>query len=1463
MQTTPSALTPAALETLEPRLMLSSTTWLAADAPVRAYVPTSSTVAAGWQNAAFDDSAWLSGTGGVGYDRGEDYDALIGLDVESVMYAKNGTCYIRMPFTVDTLNDLTSVQLMMQYDDGFVAYINGVEVARSYAPETLAWNSQAAGIRADADAMMPEAFALDIGELPLVVGNNVLAIHGLNLPSSSSDFLIRAELVAGSTQFPQIQVDGATEVRTVQARLNGTLVDDGDGTTAIFVAYGTADGGTDPTAWDNVVPLGNAAEGAFSYLLRGLDADTTYHYTVFAQNERGVAWGNSTSFTTTNAPLAAVETLTASIITPTSAQLNGRVTDVGDPLSLPQLHIVYGSVDGGDDPLNWQHDVLVGTQGLGLFATNATELVPNGTYYYRVYAENAGGIAWGADTISFTTLPMNVEGETAPEALWIEGEDYVSTTFNRHGWYSNVRTDQLSGNQWVAHYAGTGKLASSTYSLVIEEGGTFDLWLRINPFRNGNGGGDYNWRVQNDQGVWSAWTNVDMATVSSSVNIALPNIDIRNIGWAQGGQIELAPGEYTLEVQLGGQTGLTDREVHGGIDVMALVNYPWAPTGVQPPSTQLPTPGADEWFALQAGPDAFSPSSIIDMRYLLDDYAGIHGHLTQQADQFVFADGTPVKFWGIVAGQTATEDSMRQQAQFYAKHGINMVRQHPVQGVVGQLQGSRETGYYLNPANLDRFDKWFAILKENGIYMTWSLFYHHRLPNDAKESLGGTVPDALFDELNSKAGLDTYGYATFIQEYQDSQWEYANLLLNHVNPYTGLRYADDPALAIVEARNEDSVFFHNPLGHNFVHGNDAPAHRERLREMWHDWVAATYATDADLAAAWGAGKRAADSVTADPATQPMKMYAAWEMNANGPFGAPNEKARMGDFIRFLAEMQRDTYETYYGRLRTIGYNAVIMSTAWRAGGPAADPANTWTDDAMDAITRHNYVGGGDGGHNITTGTVNNFTHMSLPGSGFISSGMYQVEDKPFVMTEWTQKPPNQWKAEAAPIFAFYGMGLQGWDASYQFAGGRSYMGNGWPGLRAYVTETPHYIGQFPALSFAIYNNHITEGSITAARRVSTDDLFQGIDVLSQDFTGGGWDDKVLIGDLATPTQTLAIGRVTFKAGENLPHSYAQDWSQYWDQQNKVVTSNTGQLKWDYDDRVISVGAQKTQAIIGFAGGGTYDLPGVSVSVQTGFVSLIFTALDNKPLTQSGNILITAMAQDKQYGAVYNASGTELIEIGTEPLMLEPVQATITFKDNNINQANVVDVFGVPTSTQVPITGGRTIHIDGTYATYYYQVTRSGVIQPPQLAGDANRDGLVDDRDLNIVLGNWGLAGATWAQGDFNGDGSVDDRDLNTLLGNWADGVPAAAPADAVLAAPAPTVESAAPASQPVLSASPSHQLAARPGRFDAWQADLLAPQAQTGLARAIPGLTTASQRTPEFTQPFVDVLAAAGLAAAV
>lgn len=167
-----------------------------------------------WRNAAvFDDRTWqlCSGSpGGVGYERSSGYGNLISLDVGGQMYARNTTCYIRIPFAFSGNSDeLSSVFLNVRYDDGFIAYLNGIEVARRNFNGTAAWNSSAAASRSDSVAVELESIDISSALPYLRQGQNLLAIHGLNTSTTSSDFLISVELVAGVVDSTSADVPGS------------------------------------------------------------------------------------------------------------------------------------------------------------------------------------------------------------------------------------------------------------------------------------------------------------------------------------------------------------------------------------------------------------------------------------------------------------------------------------------------------------------------------------------------------------------------------------------------------------------------------------------------------------------------------------------------------------------------------------------------------------------------------------------------------------------------------------------------------------------------------------------------------------------------------------------------------------------------------------------------------------------------------------------------------------------------------------------------------------------------------------------------------------------------------------------------------------------------------------------------------------------------------------------------------
>ena len=862
------------------------------------------------------------------------------------------------------------------------------------------------------------------------------------------------------------------------------------------------------------------------------------------------------------------------------------------------------------------------------------------------------------------------------ESIWIEGENPTDSRVVAQGWYNSVKTETLSEQKWLSHYGNTPGEAS--YRIEIPSDRDYVFWARLNPVAS-----KPSWKL-NDE----AWQAIDLKDARGQQNIAGNGaIDHRFIAWIRIGTLKLSAGEQTVSFRWEGGA-----QNSGGLDCFVLTTDPFVPQGAMKPGGALAGKEAapSDWFPLLADDDSFAENSVIDMSHLIPAPAGELGILQAKGKDLQFKNSDrPIKLWGVGANVQPgrySREQLTNRAKYLRKFGINIVRQH---AVFDELH----TNGKIDPAKLDEYDWWFAELKKHGIYSDWSVFYHWKISRDSGYP--------LFDDLEGSGDLrDTYGVITGAPEL----WKYRNKvlleLLNHKNPYTGFRYADDPALAIVEMQNEDSIFFWNPLGDlASPQPKKWKRHAQQLREMFASWVKEKYATDKELAAAWGKLK-SGDSVTADE----LALMTPYELDGSGTRGPfAGQPGRAGDVVQFLAEMQRKEFETCRDVIRSSGYKAVIMTTAWQVGGAATEAANIWTDTVGDMIDRHNYSGGGEGGHGITEGKVNNFSHLAQPGSGLFTMGMKQVESKPFSVTEWTQSAPNQWKIEAAPIMAFYALGLQGWDASFHFIQSGSRLGDGWPGMSSYASDTPAYMGQFPALAFALYHDHITESPVVAARRLDKPDLFSGTDVLKQDSTRGGYDAKTMIVDGGTPLEAFAIGRITvdFDGGKTTQ----ADFSKSWDQKEKIISSVTNELTWNYGQEVITVEAPKTQGVIGKTNGGPFSLPGVTATFKTPFVSTLFTPLDNQPLVDSKHILITALARDKQTGTSYNADGSVLEATGTAPLLLEPVQARVLLKGAKPQSVTPCDHYGVPMEQSVPINADGSFDIDGRYRAYYYEVKR--------------------------------------------------------------------------------------------------------------------------------------------------------------
>jgi hypothetical protein len=467
------------------------------------------------------------------------------------------------------------------------------------------------------------------------------------------------------------------------------------------------------------------------------------------------------------------------------------------------------------------------------------------------------------------------------------------------------------------------------------------------------------------------------------------------------------------------------------------------------------------------------------MRGWLDAPAGKHGFIRGDGNDFACEDGTRIKFWGVNIASNRPfipQNEVGQWVDFLTRYGINGVRFHKF--TWHAYHGDSSTR--LDPAKWERFDYFQSKLREAGIYYGWSHIYGHKpLPADRGRLL---AYDEIINVKLPWAHLNatTASLVNFAEDLQDLNIELTVHMLNHRNPHTGLRYADDPALSFVELQNEDNIFW-SAIEKTL---EQTPTYRALLCRKFSGWLARKYRTEAALRAAWGNDGLAEGESLLKENIYPKPNH-SW-------FSDEYEKARREnrpvrphylDRAQFLYEEQVAFYNRFVAAIRQTGYRGPVVGSCWQAGTGLTHLYNLHADYSAGIIDRHNYSGG-ETGHHLVPGKVDNAAMVGRPGSGLLGTGLQQVEGRPFVLSEWMSLIPNEWTAEASPLVAAYGMGLQGWDGSYAFALDYPHFTKTLHTPGVYNVTSPTQLALYPALAAMLYRNDVQEGTTVIRRGVN-------------------------------------------------------------------------------------------------------------------------------------------------------------------------------------------------------------------------------------------------------------------------------------------------------------------------------------------------------------------------------------------
>ncbi|MDB5324934.1 MAG: hypothetical protein JWM57_503, partial [Phycisphaerales bacterium] len=560
-------------------------------------------------------------------------------------------------------------------------------------------------------------------------------------------------------------------------------------------------------------------------------------------------------------------------------------------------------------------------------------------------------------------------------------------------------------------------------------------------------------------------------------------------------------------------------------------------------------------------------ASPVDLSYLNDKPAGSHGFVKADGDQFKFADGTPVKFWGCNVQAyslfVAKNDAIEQQAKRIAALGFNLVRIHHhdsadwVTPNIFDKDGA--TTQTLDAAALDRIDYWVKCLKDNGVYVWMDL--HVGRPFRPGDNIPG------FDEmtLNKKTGnRQAKGFNYVNPRVTELMKDFAKQYLTHVNKYTKTKYVDEPAVMAVLITNENDITDH--YGTIFLPDKKLPDVKAMYDALRNPIVKA----------------------------RNLNFNNAWQTWLPGEAKVP------------LNEVQYNWSKDFVDYLHTLGVKVPIATTnTWGSDPLFSLPALT----AGDVIDVHSY------GQAESLGS--NPKHDS--NSAFWIAAA-QVAGKPLTITEWNTPSPQRDRF-TQPLYIAALSAFQGWDAPMIFGYQQSPLNPPFKLAEWGISNDPAMLPLMPAAALLYRRGDVAPAKETVTLALSDKELLYNkvTPETSRALRTVPERHKLQIAMPATPLlpwlqpskpDGQAVTDPDFDALGNVD----------------ATESDTGELKRAWTDGVFTINTPRTQAAVGWIGGKEIALGDVTFKLDTAKAAVVVSSLDGEPLAISKKMLITVAAQ---------------------------------------------------------------------------------------------------------------------------------------------------------------------------------------------------------------------------------------------
>jgi hypothetical protein len=593
--------------------------------------------------------------------------------------------------------------------------------------------------------------------------------------------------------------------------------------------------------------------------------------------------------------------------------------------------------------------------------------------------------------------------------------------------------------------------------------------------------------------------------------------------------------------------------------------------------------------------------------------AGKHGFMQAKGGRMVFEDGTEARFWGTNFNSAANFPSHAYSeivARRLAKFGVNLVRFHQMDGdwstpnifqfTKGPLAKDTRD---LDPISMDCLDYLIHCLKREGIYVYMDMLTYRKFRSGDGVDAAGQLPNSARP------------YSNFDPRLIELQKEFNEKLWSHVNPYTGLAYKDEPAIAMTEITNENEVF-------GFM-ANLVEPYRGRLQERYQAWAKA----------------------------QGLPSATAVDFSGADTF-----------VVSFLIELQKSYFDDIRRHLRQIGVRIPITGTNWAVGCGAS----LETQKDMDFTDSHTYWYQ-FGVWTATEKKLMNKSMLSERNPWWDSLTSMRLADKPFYVSEWDHPWPNEWRAESSLLLAAVSC-LQGWTGTaihtYRYDCRENVDQIAPPITSNALSGIPYRSGVFDTFNdpakFGLFYH-----AALIMRRGDVREHATVTEIVLPGFTVD--DEKTSQRRLLADRDIVAAkgAAESRKIAIQLPNASAQAEKQVPLGQPLVaedateIRSETGELYRNLQKRYGTIDTPRTKVVYGFIGAaGEIAIKGLNVKAATDFGVIAISSLSDAATVDSDNLLLTTVGRADNTGAEYNADHTIQFALGHGPIEVEVIEAVI-------------------------------------------------------------------------------------------------------------------------------------------------------------------------------------------------------------